>query len=128
MEGIFFIWTGTKEQVANYFNILNKKHNPIKFEHKMSQTSTTFFDKETFYKNLSEKHFLHVDSEHPKFLKDSIPHSQALRIKRGSVLHQITSINNVRSSEKMDRKELLKERDSITLKKNHLVLTYNHLY
>ena len=51
MEGIFFIWAGTTEQVANYFNILNKKHNPIKFEHKMSQTSTTFFDIEVSIEN-----------------------------------------------------------------------------
>ena len=48
---IFFIWTGTQEQLTNCFNDLNEKHNSIKFEYKILQTSITFLDKYVFIRN-----------------------------------------------------------------------------
>ena len=48
---IFFILTGTKEQLTNCLNNLNKKHNSIKFEYKISQTSITFLDTEVSIQN-----------------------------------------------------------------------------
>ena len=48
---IFFIWTGTKEQLTNCLNNLNKKHNSIKFIYKITQTSITFLDTEVSIQN-----------------------------------------------------------------------------
>ena len=108
IDDIFFIWTGTKEQLTNYLNKLNKKHNSIKFQYRISQTSITFLDGEVsiqnnklvtkiYRKNTNRQNFLHIDSDHPKSLKDSIPYCQALRINR-STLHQMTSITIVSKS------------------------------
>ena len=92
IDDIFLIWTGTKEQLTNCLNNLNKKHNSIKFEYKIWQTSITFLDTELsiqnnklvtkiYWKKTVCQNFLYIDSDHPKLLKDSIPYSQALRIK-----------------------------------------------
>ena len=51
IDDIFFIWTGTKEQLTNCLNNLNKKLNSIKFECKISQTSITFLDTEVSIQN-----------------------------------------------------------------------------
>ena len=73
---------------------LNKKHSTIKFEFTYSRTSITFLDTKvhknenwtlctTIFRKPSDlRNFLHHKSAHPKALKDSIPYSQALRIKR----------------------------------------------
>ena len=90
---------------------LNKKHNSVKFEYKISQTSITFLNKEVsiqnnkvvtkisitfldkevsiqnnkltkiYWKTTDCQNFLCIDSDHPKSLKDSILYSQARRIK-----------------------------------------------
>ena len=95
IDDIFFIWTGTKKQLTNCWNNLNKKHNSIKFEYKISQTCITFLDTKAsiqnkkftkvtkiYRKSTDRQNLLHIDSEHPKSLKDNIPYSQALRIKQ----------------------------------------------
>ena len=93
IDDIFFIWAGTKEQLTNCLNNLNKKHISIKFEYKISQSSITFLDTEVstqnnklvtkiYRKNTDRQNFFHIDSNHPKSLKDSIPYSQVLRTKR----------------------------------------------
>ena len=51
IDVVFFIWTGTKEQLTNCLNNLSKKHNSIKFEYKISQTSITFLDTEVSIQN-----------------------------------------------------------------------------
>ena len=51
IDDIFFIWSRTKEKLTNCWNNLNKKHNWIKFEYTISQTSITFRDKEVFIQN-----------------------------------------------------------------------------
>ena len=72
---------------------LNTKLDSIKFEYKISKISISFLDTEVYIKNnklctkicrkqTNLKSFLDKDSEHPKSLKDSIPYSQALRMKR----------------------------------------------
>ena len=50
-DDIFFIWTGIQEQLKNCLNDLTQKHNSIKLEYKISQTSITFLDKEVFIQN-----------------------------------------------------------------------------
>ena len=46
IDDVFFLWTGTKEQLTNCSFNLNKNYNSIKFKYKVSQTSITFLDKE----------------------------------------------------------------------------------
>ena len=93
IDDIFFIWTGTKENLIEYLEELNQKHDSIKFEYKISKTKLTFLDTEIqikdnklitkFYRKPTDRqNFLHANSEHPKNLKNSIAYSQALRIKR----------------------------------------------
>ena len=120
----------------------------IKFEYKVAQTSITFLDTEVsvqnnklvtkiYRKSTDRQNFLHIDTDHPKSLKGSIPYSQALRIKRIcttpndfnhyceelkqgfiSQSYQPQLINkHIKAVEKMDRKELFKERYNTTSKK-----------
>ena len=74
-------------------NELNTKHESIKFEYQISKTSITFLDTEVKIKNsklctkiyrkkTDRQTFLNINSEHPKSLQNSIPYSQARRIKR----------------------------------------------
>ena len=88
-----FIWIGTTDQLTNCFSGLNKKHNAIKFVYKISQTSIVFlgtevssqnnkFPRQIYCRGMEPQSFLHVDSQHPKLLKDSILYTQVLIIKR----------------------------------------------
>ena len=69
---------------------MNTTHNSIKFEYKISQSSIPFLDMEVYIKNnkiyrkgkTDRQNFLHIDSEHPISLKNSIPYSQLLRVRR----------------------------------------------
>ena len=42
---------GTKDQLITFSNDLNTKHNSIKFEYKISQSSIPFLDTEIYIKN-----------------------------------------------------------------------------
>ena len=48
-----------KNQLITYLNDLNTKHNSIKFDYKISQSSTSFLDAEVYIKNnkLYKKNF-----------------------------------------------------------------------
>ena len=78
-----------------FLNELSAKHESIKFEYQISNTSITFLDTEVYTKiitNYIQKYtekkktdcqtFLNIYSEHPKSLKTSILYEQALSIKR----------------------------------------------
>ena len=93
IDDIFFIWTGSKEELTSKLDELNRKHDTNKFESKTSKTSIYFLDTDMYIKNkklytkiyrkqTDRQSFLHIDSEHPKSFKDSIPYIQAIRIKR----------------------------------------------
>ena len=51
IDDIFFIWTGSKDQLITFLNDLITKHNSIKFEYKISQSSIPFLDTEVYIKN-----------------------------------------------------------------------------
>ena len=93
IEGIFFIWTGNEKDLIKFLNELNTKHESIKFKYQISKTGIIFLDTEVYIKNnnlytkiyrkkTDRQKFVNINSEHPKSLKASIPHSQTLRIKR----------------------------------------------
>ena len=93
IDSIFFIWTGSKNQIITYLSNLNSKHNSIKFEYKISQSSIPFLDREVYIKNNKlytkiyrkepeRQNFLLIISEHPISLKNRILYSQVLRVKR----------------------------------------------
>ena len=93
IDAIFFIWTGSKTDLDKFLNELNAKHPSIKFEYEISKERISFLDTEIYIKN-NKLHtkifrkktdcqtFLNINSEHPKSLKNSIPYSQALQVKR----------------------------------------------
>ena len=42
-DGIFLIWTGTKNELDRFIKDLNKKHPPIKFDYKASKNCIALF-------------------------------------------------------------------------------------
>ena len=90
----FLIWTGTKNELDQFFKNLNKKHPSIKFDYKASKNRNVFLDTEIYLHNgklhtkiyrkeTDRQHYLHIKSEHLKLLK-GLPYSQAIRSKRVS--------------------------------------------
>ena len=94
LDDLFMMWTGSEQGLLDFMSDLNKKQSSIKFEFKYSQTKIEFLDvlaykdhnnmfQTTIYRKQTDRqNYLDARSEHPKLLKDSIPNSQALRIKR----------------------------------------------
>ena len=94
------IWTGSEHELLDFMSDLNKKHTPIKFEFKYSQTKIESLDvlvykdhnnmlQTTIYRKQTDRQScFDAQSEHPKSLKDSIPYRQALQIKRICSLQQ----------------------------------------
>ena len=93
INDIFMIWTGTKQELLIFLEMLNSKQKTIKFKHKTSHSNTSFLDT-LIYKNkkstlqttvyqkpTDQQSYFHAHSDHPKSLKISIPYSQVLRIK-----------------------------------------------
>ena len=90
INDIFFIWAGSKDQLITFLNDSNTRYKSIKFEYKISQSSIPFLDTEVYIKNnklytkiyrkeTDRQNFLHINSEHPISLKNSIPYSQVLK-------------------------------------------------
>ena len=93
IDVIFFVWKGSKEQPICNLDELNTKHDSIKFEYKILKASISFLDTEVYIKNnklntkiytkqINRPRLLHIDPEHPKSLRYSVPYSQALQIQR----------------------------------------------
>ena len=92
IDDIFLIWTRTKNELDKFFKDLNKNHLSIKFDYKASKDRIVFLDTEIYLhkdklhteiyrKETERKHYLHIKCEHPNWWKDSLPYSQAIRIK-----------------------------------------------
>ena len=157
IDYLFMIWTGSEQELLDFINDLNKKHPLIKFEFKYSQTKIEFLDvlvykdhsnmlKTTIYKKQTDRqNYLEARSEHPKLLKDSIPYSQALRIKlicssqqeflnhTEKMINQFQKCGYNRSlieqqidkANLQERKQLLKENKKETATNIPLSLKYN---
>ena len=149
---------GSIDLLKTFLNDLHTKYNSIKFEYKIPQSSILFPDADTYIKNnklytkiyrkeTNRQNFLHINSEHPISLKNSILYSQVLRVKRTcstienfkfycSELKQNFIENGYKSDllgelistvEKLDRYEMLKEKVREKSKQTciPLTLTYN---
>ena len=94
IDDIFLIYTGDDTKLKKFLQDLNTKHDSIKFDYETSTKSIAFLDtliyvdenrhlQTTLYTTPTDTHnYLHSKSCHPKHLKDSLPYSQALRLKR----------------------------------------------
>lgn len=94
IDNIFMIWPHNREALDAFMSDLNDFHHSIKFTFEISETSIPFLDtrviidKEgnlttTLYKKPTDANlYLHYKSCHPLHQKNSIPYSQAIRIRR----------------------------------------------
>ena len=94
IDDIFMIWDHGEDTLQAFLHHLNTCHKTIKFTSETSTTEVNFLDttvkvdqNRTVYTDLyckpTDSHnYLLYDSAHPKHLKDSLPYSQLLRIKR----------------------------------------------
>ena len=94
IDDIFMIWTASMDELQNFIQVLNSKHQSIRFEFNISTLKMEFLDvllykdqnhniQTTLYKKPNDhQSYLHAKSEHPKSLKNSIAYSQTLRIRR----------------------------------------------
>ena len=94
IDDLFMIWSGTEEELLKFIKELNQNHKTMTFDFKYLKTKIEFLDvlvykdinknlKTTLYKKPTDhQSYLHVNSEHPRSLKESIAYSQALRVKR----------------------------------------------
>ena len=93
IDDVFVTWNGTTEELILFIGELNKKHKAIKFDYKTSTKQIEFLNKMVyrdqqhkiqatmFRKPADQQTYLHAESNHPKSLKDSVPYSQAVRIR-----------------------------------------------
>ena len=90
----FLMYKGENAKLTQFLIDLNTKHDSIKFDYETSTKSIALLDnlayidenrhlQTTLYTKPTYTHnYLHSKSSHPRDLKDSLPYSQALRIKR----------------------------------------------
>ena len=156
IDDIFLIWTGTKNELLQFIEELNKQHQPIKFSMEYSYNSVSFLDTivykegtrlqtKLYRKETDRPSYLHKRSEHPRSLKQSIPYSQALRIKRicstqkdyESSCQELAErfvnrgyqqewVNEqIKRTENLDRQQLLQTKERSENNKIPFVVTYN---
>jgi len=94
IDDIFMIWDHGEDTLQIFLQHLNTCHRTIKFTSETSTSEVNFLDTtvkvdhdHTVYTDLyckpTDSHnYLLYDSAHPKHLKDSLPYSQLLRVKR----------------------------------------------
>ena len=88
------IWQHSHEELCSFLDALNSFHETIKFTAEICDTSVNFLDvtitkdKEgnlitDLYTKPTDSHlYLHYSSFHPRHQKESLPYSQALRLRR----------------------------------------------
>ena len=94
IDDIFLIWKGDIDSLTEFIDHLNNAAPSIKFTHEISTNSVNFLDTTVLkdrqgnistdvYQKPTDTHpYLHWTSAHPPRLKQSIPYSQALRLRR----------------------------------------------
>jgi hypothetical protein len=94
IDDIFMIWDHGSETLTEFLNHLNSCHPTIKFTSEQSNKSVTFLDTtvkidsecrlytDLYCKPTDSHNYLLYESSHPVHLKNSLPYSQLLRIRR----------------------------------------------
>ena len=94
IDDILLIYKGNEKEFKTFAEQLNTKHPSIKFDYEISKTSIPFLDtriyidenrqlQTTLFTKPTDTHnYLHYKSAHPRHLKNSLPYSQALRLRR----------------------------------------------
>ncbi len=96
IDDIKFLWPHGREELDRFIHFLNHgtEFTTIKFTANISETSNDFLDTSLYYtpegniafklysKPTDKHNYLRYDSCHPKRMKDSIPFSQFLRVRR----------------------------------------------
>ena len=94
IDDIFFICTGTENQLQEVFHKINKIHLSIKFDCKYSFSEINFLDTTITLNNdltittrldtkdTDQNAYLHYNSYHPTSMKNNIPYGQARRVKK----------------------------------------------
>jgi hypothetical protein len=86
-------WTQSDEELQNFLSRANNLHPSIKFTHEISNTTISFLDTSSslsegvlstdlYSKPTDTNQYLLPSSCHPPHVTTSIPHSQALKIRR----------------------------------------------
>ena len=94
IDDIFLIWKGDIDSLKEFIDHLNNARPSIKFTHEISTNSVNFLDTTVLkdrqgdistdvYQKPTDTHpYLYWTSAHPPHLKQTIPYSQALRLRR----------------------------------------------
>jgi hypothetical protein len=93
IDDIFMIWHHGQDSLHTFIEDFNQVHPSIKFTHSIASDKIPFLDvsviisgtqlSTTLYKKPTDNpSYLHYYSEHPKFMKHSIPYSLAIRCRR----------------------------------------------
>ncbi|XP_069167825.1 uncharacterized protein [Procambarus clarkii] len=95
IDDIFGIMTGNIDDLDGFFNWTNTVHQNLKFTLEKNPNELNFLDTtiyidpvtrrletKAYYKPTNLHMYLHYSSDHPKALKDSLPYSLVLRLKR----------------------------------------------
>jgi len=111
IDDIFGIWLDTEDNLLKWFQYLNSSHSTIKFTLDYSYKQIPFLDtlvyleqnivKTRLYKKPTDKkQFLEYSSEHPQYMKNATPYSQALRYRRITTDNLIleADLNNLKQS------------------------------
>lgn len=157
IDDIFGIWLHGEDSLREFHQRANSIHQQIKLELRMSTSTVEFLDvrvnvngdelnTDVYTKPTNSKAYLHFSSDHPKYMKKSIPLGLAMRAKRicssskdfirqtqdiGKNLHgrgypDLLIKNGIKRVEGMNRKILL---ENATLRQNKqgvpLVITYS---
>ena len=94
IDDIFMVWTQGEDKLEDFINHINSLHSTIKFTHEFSKSHISFLDvmvsldnnnkisTDLFVKWTDTHQYLLHTSCHPSNIKNSIPFSLALRIRR----------------------------------------------
>ena len=102
IDDIFIIWTASLKELKDFSEEINNVHPSIKFEFQYSTNEINVLDTTAYIKNnklftklyrkpTDRQLYLHNASYHPHSNKQSLPYSQALRIKR--ICSDVTELN-----------------------------------
>ena len=134
IDDILLIWTEAKNELDQFFKDLNKTYPSIIFDYKSLKDHIVFLDTEIYLHNgklhtniyrkeTDRQNYLHTKYEHPKSLKDSLPYSQAIRIKRKSS-NQVDLNNSLKEM----KNNLVKQGYHPSLINEHLENISNSVY